>query len=75
MVAKFEELGYKTNLQYAEDVVENQIAQIENMITRGVSALVVAAVDGEALSDVLRKAGEAGIPVISYDRLIRNSVV
>ncbi len=73
MVAKFEELGYKTNLQYAEDVVENQIAQIENMITRGVSALVVAAVDGEALSDVLRKAGEAGIPVISYDRLIRNS--
>ena len=73
MVSYFEELGYKTELQYAEDVVENQVAQIENMITLGVDALVIAAVDGEALTSVLESADAEGIPVISYDRLIMNS--
>lgn len=73
MVKEFEKLGYATDLQYAEDVVENQIAQIENMITKGVSALVIAAVDGASLTNVLDKANAANIPVIAYDRLIRNS--
>ncbi|GAB2609537.1 sugar ABC transporter substrate-binding protein [Streptomyces capparidis] len=66
----FEEKGYKTNLQYGEDDVENQVSQIENMITKGVDLLVIAAIDGSSLSDVLRQADDAGIPVISYDRLI-----
>ncbi|MDQ0206875.1 multiple monosaccharide ABC transporter substrate-binding protein [Alkalicoccobacillus murimartini] len=73
MVSYFEDLGYKAELQYAEDVVENQISQIENMITVGVDALVIAAVDGEALTSVLESANAEGIPVISYDRLIMNS--
>lgn len=73
MVKEFEKLGYGTDLQYAEDVVENQIAQIENMITKGVSALVIAAIDGASLTNVLEKANAANIPVIAYDRLIRNS--
>ncbi|WP_062049476.1 multiple monosaccharide ABC transporter substrate-binding protein [Bacillus sp. JCM 19034] len=73
MVEQFEELGYETNLQYAEDVIENQIDQIENMITRGVDALVIAAIDGESLTEVLDLAFDMDIPVIAYDRLIRNS--
>lgn len=73
MVSYFEDLGYETDLQYAEDVVENQVSQIENMITRGVDALVIASVDGEALTTVLESANAEGIPVISYDRLIMNS--
>ncbi|NLY42893.1 MAG: sugar ABC transporter substrate-binding protein [Clostridiaceae bacterium] len=73
MVKEFEKLGYKTNLQYAEDVVENQISQIENMITAGVDALVIASIDGESLTDVLAKAAEENIPVIAYDRLIRKT--
>ncbi|TSB48455.1 multiple monosaccharide ABC transporter substrate-binding protein [Alkalicoccobacillus porphyridii] len=73
MVSYFEELGYDTELQYAEDVVENQVSQIENMITLGVDALVIAAVDGEALTSVLESANAENIPVISYDRLIMNS--
>lgn len=73
MVEQFEELGYETNLQYAEDVIENQIDQIENMITRGVDALVIAAIDGEALTEVLDLAASMDIPVIAYDRLIRGS--
>ncbi len=73
MVKEFEKLGYKTDLQYAEDVVENQLAQIENMITKGDSALVIAAIDGESLSSVLQKAADAKIPVIAYDRLIKKT--
>lgn len=70
---QFEELGYETDLQYAEDVVENQVSQIENMITKGVDLLVIASIDGEALTDVLEQAERSEIPVISYDRLIMNS--
>lgn len=73
MVKEFEKLGYKTDLQYAEDVVENQISQIENMITKGVSVLVIASIDGESLTNVLDKAKKANIPVIAYDRLIKKS--
>lgn len=63
----------KTDLQYGEDKVENQVAQIENMITKGVDTLVIAAIDGTSLTDVLEKAHEAKINVIAYDRLIMNS--
>ncbi|NCB00132.1 MAG: sugar ABC transporter substrate-binding protein [Clostridia bacterium] len=73
MVKVLQSLGYETDLQYAEDVIENQVSQIENMITTGANALVIAAIDGEALGQVLTKANEAGIPVVAYDRLIRGS--
>ncbi|MNW26848.1 Multiple sugar-binding periplasmic receptor ChvE precursor [compost metagenome] len=73
MVRLFQEQGYKTDLQYAEDVVENQISQIENMITKGVDVMVIASVDGNTLTDVIQKAHDQGIQVISYDRLIRNT--
>ncbi|MER7518378.1 multiple monosaccharide ABC transporter substrate-binding protein [Streptomyces sp. NPDC126499] len=70
MAEQFRKAGYQTDLQYGDDKVENQIAQIENMITKGRRLLVIAAIDGAALTDVLRRAHDAGIPVISYDRLI-----
>ena len=73
MVKEFEKLGYATDLQYAEDVVENQISQIENMITKGVNAIVIASVDGESLTNVLQKAHDANVKVIAYDRLIKKS--
>lgn len=73
MKKEFEDLGYDVDMQYAEDVVENQVSQIENMITKGVDILVIASIDGEALSEVLSQAKNQEIPVIAYDRLIMNS--
>ncbi|GAB2827895.1 multiple monosaccharide ABC transporter substrate-binding protein [Streptomyces daliensis] len=70
MAKQFQAAGYKADLQYGDDKVENQVAQLENMIAKGHRLLVVAAIDGSALTDVLRRAKEADIPVISYDRLI-----
>ena len=72
-VTELEKLGYKTDLQYGEDKVENQVSQIENMITKGVDLLVIAPIDGSALTDVLEKAANEGIEVIAYDRLLMNS--
>ncbi|EAU43058.1 sugar binding protein [Fulvimarina pelagi HTCC2506] len=73
MVKQFEEAGYGTDLQYAEDDIPNQLSQVENMITKGVGALVIAAIDGTTLSNALANAAASGIPVIAYDRLIRDS--
>ena len=73
MVKIAKERGYKTDLQYADDDIPNQLAQIENMITKGVKVLVIAAIDGTTLSDALQKAADKGVKVIAYDRLIKGS--
>ncbi|MAY62836.1 MAG: sugar ABC transporter substrate-binding protein [Rhizobiales bacterium] len=73
MVKQFEDAGYEADLQYAEDDIPNQLAQIENMITKGVDVLVIAAIDGTTLSNALENAAASGIKVIAYDRLIRDS--
>ncbi|WP_111639739.1 multiple monosaccharide ABC transporter substrate-binding protein [Marinomonas shanghaiensis] len=73
MVKLFQDAGYKVDLQYAEDEIPNQLSQIENMIVKGVDVLVIAAIDGTTLSNALENADAAGIKVISYDRLIKNS--
>lgn len=73
MVKQFEAAGYDTDLQYAEDDIPNQLAQIENMITKGVDVLVIAAIDGTTLTSALANADAADIEVVAYDRLIRDS--
>lgn len=73
MLEQFKTAGYDADLQYAEDDIPNQLAQIENMIVKGVDVLVIAAIDGTTLSNVLENANAAGIRVISYDRLIVGS--
>jgi putative multiple sugar transport system substrate-binding protein len=70
MVKEFTGLGYEVDLQYAEDDIPNQLAQIENMVTKGAKVLIIAAIDGTTLGDILKKAHEAGAKVIAYDRLI-----
>ncbi|GIG68182.1 multiple monosaccharide ABC transporter substrate-binding protein [Phytomonospora endophytica] len=73
LVKEFTALGYTTDLQFAEDVIETQVSQVENMITKGVQALLIAAVDNKSFTAVLQQAKDAKIPVIAYDRLIRET--
>jgi putative multiple sugar transport system substrate-binding protein len=73
MVKVLQAKGYKTDLQYADNDIPNQLAQIENMITKKEKVLVIAAIDGTTLSDALQQAADGGIKVISYDRLIVGS--
>ncbi|WP_024831303.1 multiple monosaccharide ABC transporter substrate-binding protein [Ruminiclostridium josui] len=73
MKKELEGKGYKVDLQYANNDVNTQIQQIENMIVKGSKVLVIAAIDGSALTDVLKKAADNGVKVIAYDRLIMKS--
>src|SRR5215831_13326460 len=73
IVKVLKERGYNADLQYAEDDIPNQLSQVENMVTKGAKVLVIAAIDGTTLSDVLKQAKAKGIIVIAYDRLIRDT--
>ena len=73
MKAKLEELGYEVDLQYAEDDIQAQVSQVENMIASGANCLVIASIDSDALVNVEAQAKEAGTPIIAYDRLLKNT--
>ncbi|MCQ2532444.1 MAG: sugar-binding protein [Saccharofermentans sp.] len=73
MEKELQDAGYDVDLQYANNDVATQVAQIENMSNGGCKVLVIAAIDGDSLGTVLATAKEKDIPVIAYDRLIMNS--
>src|SRR5699024_4714852 len=68
-----EEAGYDVELQYANDDIPTQSRQIDQMITSGADLLIIAPIDGTALSSQLDAAAAQDIPVVSYDRLIRDN--
>jgi putative multiple sugar transport system substrate-binding protein len=70
---ELEALGYQVDLQFAEDKIPTQVSQLENQITRGAKLLIIASIDGTALTTQLESAADSRIPVIAYDRLIRDS--
>ncbi|MDF2943951.1 MAG: periplasmic binding protein/LacI transcriptional regulator [Herbinix sp.] len=72
-VSTAQDLGAEVNVQNANGDVEEQISQIDYFIDKKMDVIVVIAVDSEACSDVLKKAEEAGIIVVAYDRLVRNA--
>jgi len=65
--------GYQVELQYANNDVNTQVQQLENMITKGCQVLVIASIDGSSLTQVLKEAKDHKIQVIAYDRLIMNT--
>ena len=73
MKKQLEGLGYEVDLQYAEDDVQMQVSQIENMIASGVNCLVIASIDSSVLVNVEEQAKNAGIPIIAYDRLLMDT--
>ena len=72
---QFKAAGYDVELTYSDNETDRQVNDIQNLISDGVNLLVIAAIDGEALNTVMDEAADAGIPVISYDRLIKSDAV
>jgi putative multiple sugar transport system substrate-binding protein len=70
---QLEAAGYTVNLQYANDDIPTQVTQVNDMVTKKNQLLVVAAIDGVALKGALKEAKDAGIPVVAYDRLLRET--
>jgi len=62
-----EELGYNVVVTDADGDVPTQINQVEDFITQGVDAILIAVADPEALIPPIQDAVDAGIPVICYD--------
>ncbi len=73
--AKAKELGAEVIVQICNEDNATQQQQIRDMATQGVDVLVVIPYDKDGLSDVIKAVRKRGIPVISYDRLIRNASV
>ena len=71
--AQFEAAGYGVQLKYSDNDTDQQNNDIQAMIADGVNLLIIAAIDGDSLSQTLADAKAAGIPVIAYDRLIMNT--
>ncbi|MCR4637624.1 sugar-binding protein [Ruminococcus sp.] len=71
--AQFEKAGYSVDLRFAEDNADKQNEDISGMINDGADLLLIAAVDGNTLSDTLVQAKDKEIPVVAYDRLIMNT--
>ncbi len=72
-VATAQGLGAEVNVQNANGDVEEQISQIEYLIEKKMDVITIIAIDAGALTDVVKKAQQAGIRIICYDRLIRNA--
>lgn len=70
MVQQFTDMGYKVNLQYADNDVKTQVAQVQAMVNQGDKLLVIAAIDGSSMDGVLASAAAKKVPVIAYDRLL-----
>lgn len=70
---QFEAAGYQASLKYSDNDTNQQNNDIQTMIADGVDLLIIAAIDGDTLSQTLADAKELGIPVIAYDRLIMNT--
>lgn len=69
---QFKAAGYKTIVTYSDNKNDQQVNDIQNMLSQGVDLLIIAAIDGNGLNTVMNEAGAAGVPVIAYDRLIMN---
>lgn len=70
LVKQFKAKGYTTDLRYGNNDGDKQADQIEAMIKNGAKLLIITAIDGSGLGDVLVDAKQAGVKVISYDRLL-----
>ncbi len=70
---QFKSKNCEVKLTYSDNKIDQQVKDIENLIADKVNLLVIAAIDGESLSNVLSTAKSANIPVIAYDRLIMNT--
>ena len=72
-VAAAKKLGATVDVQSADANEARQTSQIENLISRGMDVIVIVPFNGKVLANTIAEAKQAGIKVISYDRLILDS--
>src|SRR5258708_589691 len=68
--AELEKLGAKYVSADAGGSPEKQIADVDGLIAKGATALIILAMDKDAIVPALAKAKAKNLPVVAYDRLI-----
>jgi D-xylose transport system substrate-binding protein len=71
-VKEAEKLGADVKVQSANGDDVRQVSDVQALITEGVDVIVIAPHNGDAMARAVGMAHDAAIPVLSYDRLIRN---
>lgn len=66
------EVGAQLDVEVAQGNDTTQVQQADTMLTKGVDVLIIAPHNGEVWTQIIEKAHKQGVPVISYDRLIKN---
>jgi D-xylose transport system substrate-binding protein len=66
------QVGAQLDVQVANGDDAVQTKQADNMLTKGVDVLIVAPHNGEIAASIVEAAHRKGVPVVAYDRLIRN---
>lgn len=69
----FAKAGYNVQILFSEKDSAKEKANVEALISQGVKAIIICPVDGSAAAAAADEAHAAGIKVISYDRLIRDT--
>lgn len=69
------ETGATVDVQVANGDDAVQTKQCENLLTKGIDVLIVVPHNGEIASSIVEMAHRRGVPVIAYDRMIRNAAV
>jgi D-xylose transport system substrate-binding protein len=67
-----DENGFKILVQSCEEDANKQVQQVQNMLSQGIDALLISAQDSDSSGVVVKMAHDAGVPVVAYDRLVRN---
>lgn len=73
MEAVAKDLGVELIVKVADANTQEQITQVESLLTQDIDVLILAPHDAAASATLVDKAKQEGIPVISYDRLITNT--
>ncbi|MBV9217246.1 MAG: D-xylose ABC transporter substrate-binding protein [Acidobacteria bacterium] len=68
-----EELGAEVSLQTADGSDEAQMKQVESLLSQGIDVLVIVPHNAEVAGAMVDMAKKQNVPVISYDRLVKNS--
>jgi len=71
--AALEEAGYEVEILFSQGDSAKERANVEDLVTKGMQVLIITPQDGTAAAAAAEAARDAGVKVISYDRLIRDT--
>jgi len=73
--AHCKELNVECLLTFADNKAEKQLSDVEQLLTQGINVLVIAPQEATQAAEMVQKAKDKGVPVISYDRLINSDKI